>query len=306
MRSDIISGEPGTRWFNDKDVVYWQLFTSLVKVCGACFAKHTLIAPYWANPFHGGCRCRVKPIAPGQYGEPFSNFRELLQNMDESQHDAAVGKANWKLIQTGLVKWSDVVTDYRVRSLHEVVAREKITVAEMVKAKIDRKTAEDAYAMVHTPAHQIFEAQIKKATSKLKEAGLSDEQIVRGFAEKIVPRITGISPQNVKPIEIPKGQKVDWEGSRIEGGPVAPIVAGNVILERIRRGTATEPVRMPDFHGSTSTMWEWVTKTFPSTVDTLSKDDWAALVLAVEAQEKIRPVLRKLGIDVDKAMKAIQ
>jgi hypothetical protein len=306
MRLDIISGEPGERWFNDKGVVYWQLFTSLVNVCGACLAKHGQISPYWASPFHRGCQCRVKPVAPGQYSEPFVNFRELLQGMDESQHDAAVGRANWKLIQAGLVKWSDVVTDYRVRSLHEVVAREKITVQQMVKAGVDPKTAEEAYAKVHTPAHEIFEAQIKKAAGKLKEAGLSDEQIVRGFAEKIVPRITGITPGNVKPIEIPKGQKVDWEGSRIEGEPVAPIVAGNVILERIRRGTAKEPVRMPDFHGSVSTMWEWVTKTFPDTVDTLSKEDWAALVLAVETQEKLRPVFVKLGIDPEKAFKAIK
>jgi hypothetical protein len=306
MALSAISGEPGERWLNDKGVVYWQIFTSLVNVCGSCLQHHGKIAPYWGIPWHRGCRCYLKPVAPCQYSQPFVSFRKLLESMGESAHDAAVGKANWKLIQAGLVKWSDVVTDYRVRSLHEVVAREKITVAEMIKAKIDRKTAEEAYAMVHTPAHQIFEAQIKKAAGKLKEAGLTDEQIVRGFAEKIVPRITGISPQNVKPIEIPKGQKVDWEGSRIEGGPVAPIVAGNVILERIRRGTATEPIRMPDFHGSTTTMWEWVTKTFPDTVDTLSKEDWAALVLAVEAQEKLRPVFKKLNIDPEKAFKAIQ
>jgi hypothetical protein len=302
----IHSGEPGTRWFNGTKVAWWQLECSLINTCGSCFQWHLQIAEYWALGLHRGCRCRQHPIAPGQYGMPFADYRAILEAMDESQHDAAVGSANWKLLKAGIVQWSDVVTGYRVRSLHEVVAREKITVAEMIKAKIDRKTAEEAFAMVNTPEHKIFEAQIKQAASKLKEAGLSDEQIVRGFAEKIVPRITGISPGNVKPIEIPKGQKVDWEGSRIEGGPVAPIVAGNVILERIRRGTAKEPVRMPDFHGSTSAMWEWVTKTFPDTVDTLSKDDWAALVLAVEAQEKLRPVLVKLGIDPEKAMKAIQ
>ena len=175
-----------------------------------------------------------------------------------------------------------------------------------MKAGVSRAVAEEAYAKVHTPEHEAFAKNIRGAASKLREAGLSDEQITRGFAEQITPRITGIPARNTQPIEIPKGQKVDWAGSRIEGAPVAPIVAGNVILERIRRGAGKDPIRMPDFHGSVSTMWEWVTKTFADTVETLSKEDWAALVSAVECQEKLRPVFKNLGIDPENAFKAIK
>ena len=308
MARKIISGDPGTSWFNDTGIVHWQLECSLINTCGSCFQWHMQVAEYWACPLHRCCRCRTLIVPPGEYARPFADYRKLIANLDESQHDAAVGKANYRLIEAGVVKWADVVTSARVRALHEVVAREHLTVDKMVKAGVDRKQAEEAWAMVHTPAHEAFTAKIKQAASALRNAGLSDDQIVHGFAERLSPRITGIEkvPTITGKVVVPAGQKIDWEGSRITGGPAKEIIAGNTILERIRRGQSEDPVRMPDFQGSVSAMWQWVAETFPKTYESLSKEDWAVLVLAVEQQEKLKKVFVGLGIDPEKALKAIK
>jgi hypothetical protein len=247
-------------------------------------------------------------IVPGGSGLPFVDFRDLLRGMDASQHEAAVGKANWILIEAKVVSWEDVVTSHRVRPLHEVVAREKLTVDNLVKAGVDRKAAEEAWSMVHTPAHEAFAAKINQAASALRNAGLTDDQIVHGFAERISPRITGIEkvPTITGKMAIPAGQEIDWSQSRIEGGPAKAIVAGNTILERIRRGDIAKPFQMPDFQGSVSAMSQWVSETYPATVETLTKEDWDALVLAVQEQERLRAVFKELGIDPDAAMRAIK
>lgn len=306
MARIIHSGEPGERWFNNTSLVWWQNFSSLVNVCGACLQRHGQIAEYWGLPYHRKCRCYVKPIAPGAYGEPFVNYREILDAADESQHQKAVGMGNWRLIQANVVKWEDVVTSQRVRPLHEVVAREKLTVVEMVGAGVDRRAAQEAYDLVHTPAHEAFATKINRAASALRTAGLTDDQIKHGFAERISPRITGIEKVPTIAGKIPAGQKVDWEGSRITGNAAKEIIAGNVILERIRRGQSEEPVRMPDFQGSVSAMWQWVAETFPTTHELLSKEDWDVLVLAVAEQSKLKKIFQGLGLDADKAMKAIK
>ena len=103
MARVIINGKPGEIWTNNTKTNWWQLHCSLKDTCGSWFQNHLAVAEYWAAPFHRGCECRRKMIAPGQSAVPFVDFFQLLRGMDTSQHNAAVGIANWILIESKVV-----------------------------------------------------------------------------------------------------------------------------------------------------------------------------------------------------------
>lgn len=270
-----------------------QLECSLINTCGSCFQWHLQIAEAWFTPLHRCCRCQVRFIAPGEYARPWADYIELLRNMDESQHEAAVGKWNWRLINESVVKWSDVVTSGRVRTFEQVIAREKLTVAELVKSGIPRGVAEAEYARVHTPAHEAFEAKVKEAAKELKKAGLTDDEIAKGFAEQLVPRIMGGVPK-------PAAKKPKVVQPTLPGLGMTPqeqIIAANKVLAKL--GAAES---MPSF-STVPDMRAWVKRTFPDAV--ISDEDWLLLVLAIDAQKRLRRTLSDLGADPDKAMKAM-
>ena len=137
------------------------------------------------------CNCRQTPVMPGESApEPFTDFRAKVDALDEHQRAEVVGVGNYRLIKAGLVAWEDVVSPYRVRDLREVVAVRKLTEAQMIKAGVAPAVARQAYAAVHTPAHQLAEQQRQQLIANLKGAGLAPSQITalaaRGIARRVV------------------------------------------------------------------------------------------------------------------------
>ena len=56
--SNNIHGEPGERWTNETDKVWWQLKVDFINSCGQCIQYANTLARFWPVPFHPGCNCR--------------------------------------------------------------------------------------------------------------------------------------------------------------------------------------------------------------------------------------------------------
>lgn len=184
------SGPAGERWENKTDKVKYQFIASLSNTCGVCLQYHMAIGPWWPIPMHHGCMCRQVLIPPGGTSpEPFVDFREILRGLPPDQQRAAVGRSVYKLLEDGVIPWDEAVTKGRVRTLREIVSRRKLSIDEMTKAGVSPGIAANAHASVNTPAHRILYEQRRKLVSDLKGAGLTDEQLRRGFGSKIAERV---------------------------------------------------------------------------------------------------------------------
>jgi len=116
-------------------------------------------------------------VAPGAESQPFVNFHDILASLSHSQQVAAVGAANYRLIESGLVKFADVVTSTRVRPFFEVLAREKLTLKEILKSGVSKHVAEKAYATVHTPAIELARKHANDLIERITATGISRQQV---------------------------------------------------------------------------------------------------------------------------------
>jgi hypothetical protein len=189
MARVIFNGTPGEVWKNEGTRVQYQLFVAFNFSCGLCIQFANAIAGAWPVPFHRNCRCRVKPIWPGADAEPYVDFMDEIRKLDPKQQAAAVGASNWKLLEKGTVNWDDVVTPTRVRDLREVVSRNKLSVADLTKAGVPRGLADLVHASVDTPAHELVDKTRQELVDKLKDVGLSHQEIKRAVGEGLAKRV---------------------------------------------------------------------------------------------------------------------
>jgi len=183
----IWNGEPGTTWVNDTGKVRWQLICRLSNTCGACLQYHLAIGPSWPIQLHFGCNCQQVQIQPGaEAPHKFVDFRELLDGMRHDQQVAAIGAANYKLLKAGVVKWTDIVTKYRVRTLREVMALNKVSLETAIKARVKPAIAKEAYEAVHAPEAEMVRQHRQELLDKLKGARVSSEYFVNQLARATV------------------------------------------------------------------------------------------------------------------------
>ena len=173
MPKVILNGEEGKEWKNKTAKAAYQFFCTLDHTCGTCLQYHHAISnSLWPIPLHRGCNCHQTAIAPGEVAEPWVDMRALLRDMTPANKRAAVGASNFKLLESGKAKWDDVVTGARVRTLREVVARNKLSVEEMKRVGIKEHIATQAYESVHTGAHAIQATHRKGAHIQSQEGRL--------------------------------------------------------------------------------------------------------------------------------------
>ena len=213
----IINGDPGTTWTNDTEKVRYQFIASLNNTCGLCLQYHLKISAAWPIPIHYGCRCIQRAIKPGQTAQhPFCDYRELLDKMPQAEKRAAIGASNYKLLQSGLATWEDIVTPSRVRDFREVVAKKRLTVDQMVKHGVKPAEAKRAYSAVHTAEHEHIERQRRELLQKITGAGLSQENLVRELSKGLAARVTvaaGPTPASVgRPQD---GTAPAWAGGKL-------------------------------------------------------------------------------------------
>lgn len=211
----IWQGNPGEIYTNDSERFKYQIICDLVHTCGVCLQYHLAVSNWWPIPFHRNCRCSQVPVRPGASARPFVSFRELLHGLDPAQQTAAIGRANYQLLESGVVKWDDIVTPTRVRTLTEVVAARKLDVASMTKAGVSPKIAADAFARVHTPEQVLIRQHRASLVANLERAGLSTGQIVeaaaRGIHRNVViaagPSKSQAMPEVKRPSSLPSALK---------------------------------------------------------------------------------------------------
>lgn len=188
----VITGEPGEVWRNDTDKVLYQLKVTFHNSCAICIQYANAIGPYWPIPLHFSCNCKNRPIPPGGDADPFLDFVKETLRLPLEQQRRVMGAGNWLLVQKGAVAWSDVVTRSRIRPLHEVIERARLPVDRLVKLGIPEHQAREAVARVETPEKRAADATAKAAVERLKQAGLSREDIRARLASRLTRRI-GIS-----------------------------------------------------------------------------------------------------------------
>lgn len=216
-------GEPGATWANDTDRVLYQLHVTFHNSCANCIQYAGQISTYWNVPFHRNCSCTNVPIPPGGHSRPFVDFREEVQGLDRDQQARVLGRASLTLIERGVIGWEDVVLRSRIRPLHEVVARKRLTVDAMVRSGVPPHAARDAWRRAHpgkaapTPPKPPAKpprggsAPTSPATprpvvpapaglagnraiyQRLRSLGLTDRQIAEGIAGRLGSRL-GLGP----------------------------------------------------------------------------------------------------------------
>lgn len=184
----VIAGEPGETWTNDTTKVQYQLKANWRNSCAVCIQFDRQIGPLWPTPFHRNCSCTQGAVYPGKTSEPFVDFRDKIRELEPAEQTRVMGRSTFVLVETGVVKWDDVVTTGRIRSLREVVARNKLDVETMVKAGVMRRHAAKAYEDVNTPAHRIVAEERKQALKHLEEL-VGQEVARRRAAERLAKRV---------------------------------------------------------------------------------------------------------------------
>ena len=184
------NGSPGETWTNDTGKVQYQLIVNWQNSCGLCAQYDHAIGNSWPIPFHYNCMCKSVPIYPNGESLPFVDFREKIADLDEAQRANLVGRSNLKLIDAGVVRWDDVVTQGRILDLREVVSAKRLSVERMVDAGVSRGVAEKAWEAVHTLAHeQAFDAR-REAIGRLRDLGVRRETARRLVAERLASRVS--------------------------------------------------------------------------------------------------------------------
>lgn len=226
----IIGGNPGSRYTNTTGKVLYQLIVQFDSSCGVCVQYANKVGDSWPIPFHRGCRCTQRPIYPGQTSEPFLDFREEIRKLDIAQQNRVMGAANYRLVESGVVKYEDVVTERRVRNLREVVARQKLTVDQMTRAGVPKRDASEAYNAVHTGTHTATEQRRQQLIDKLMSAGYTGDQIKTTVGQQLATRLSQVNYANrpVVPI-VPKDGKFKL-----------PIPTNRVVPQRVEAVSVTE------------------------------------------------------------------
>jgi hypothetical protein len=191
----VFNGEPGTHYVNDTGRTQYQFICALTNTSGACLQYHMAIGAWWPIPIHHNCRCRQVLVPAGQTARhAFVDFREILDDLPQDQKREAIGASNYRLLKSGVVKWEDIVSKWRVRTLTEVVARKNLTVQQMTDAGVRRKWAEYAHGRIHTPEAELIKQQRKELTEKIIKAGIQREQLVQQLAQGVAKRVAVAGP----------------------------------------------------------------------------------------------------------------
>ena len=188
---EIHWGTPGERFVNDGSRPLYQFVATLQNTCGACLQYHLAIGPWWPIKIHRRCNCEQFVVRPGATApHPFCDFRELLDNMSHRNQVAAIGASNYALLRAGVVDWKEIVTRYRVRTLREVIAINKVSEKTALAAGVKPGVAKVAYAAVKAPEAEMIRQHRAELTRQITAAGVPHEQLVRQIGEAIVNRVT--------------------------------------------------------------------------------------------------------------------
>lgn len=190
----LYNGKPGSTWSNHTGRVAYQLIVSWANSCGVCCQYDHAISGGWPIPFHYGCRCHQIPIFPESDSQEFVDYREKIADLPESQKREVVGTSNYRLIERGVVQWSDVVTEGRVRDLREVVSIRSLNLKTLTKAGVRQDIATEAVQSVSTADHTLADEARRRLTERLKAKGVQVTTARQMVAERLAARVSITGP----------------------------------------------------------------------------------------------------------------
>lgn len=148
------------------------------------------IARFWPLGLHHGCRCRQVPVKPGQVApHPFIDYQKEVKALAPDQQAAVMGRSLFRLWDKGVIRWEDAVTPSRVRSLQEVVGRQRLSIKTLIKAGVRPDIAKAAHAAVHTPEHEAAEAHRRGLIERIHAAGVNHDLVVKHIGERLASRV---------------------------------------------------------------------------------------------------------------------
>ncbi len=189
MTIPIISGDPGKSWTNQTGKIAWQFHCRFANSCGRCIQLAGLIGPFWPVPIHPRCNCRSVMVCPGETAAPFVDYYAEVQALDATQQARVMGAANYRLVESGIVPWDEVVTRGRIRTLAEVVDRLGLTATELSKAGIPKIIATRALAVGQAIEVQAADRAREFLIDVLKSQGFSVDQIRGEVRRRLAARI---------------------------------------------------------------------------------------------------------------------
>jgi hypothetical protein len=144
---------------------------------------HTAISRTpWPIPQHSWCACWESEVYPGDEAWPFVDFSDHLKSLTNDQKEGALGRSLWRLVVLGVVDWEDVVMADRIRSLAEVVKRNRLTVEDLVDAGIPRATAQRAVNASVAPAAEIIKRHRDELHRRVGVAAAHDAGLRKAVA----------------------------------------------------------------------------------------------------------------------------
>jgi GNAT superfamily N-acetyltransferase len=142
---------------------------------------------------------------------PFIDYQEELRKLGPVAQRNAMGASNWRLVESGLAKWEDVVTKGRVRDFREVADRLDLSVDRMVRAGVRPDLARKAYDATHTEAHASAAKDRAALIKGLKAHGVKDERIAAEVGDLLASRVGVVGPggsaSGISPPPAPKPPK---------------------------------------------------------------------------------------------------
>jgi hypothetical protein len=191
------NGEPGTTWTNTTSRPWYQIIPG-AHPCAAClqWAYQVKLGP-WPIQLHPNCRCSQERIEPGfKAPHPFADFRKMLDEMSHGDRVKVIGGAVYNLLERGVIKWEDAVTRYRIRSLKQIVALQKLSVKTLEANGVRPWLAQAAHAAVHTPEQELVRAARAKSMAALEAAGVDQKALVEVLSKALTgqAKIVGGNP----------------------------------------------------------------------------------------------------------------
>jgi hypothetical protein len=113
--------------------------------------------------------------------------------MSYADQRAAIGNSNYALLKAKVVSWGEIVTKYRVRTLREVIALNKVSLKTAIKAGVPKR-AYVAWADANSPAAEVVRAERKRLIESIKGAGVSQEALVDTLSRGLTSRVRLVAP----------------------------------------------------------------------------------------------------------------
>jgi hypothetical protein len=169
-------GVPGEYPFNLTPDDWWQ-WTVAPGCCELCLRLDSQLVRDLKPPLHPHCRCTVVRVPPHTWApRPFRSFREKVHQAVRARWGADLfGLSQWLLVKAGLVQLGELIEGDRILDLAEVVAKKKLSVDQLVTAKVNPPVAAQAVRLARIRAAAAAKAKTAPPAARVEVPAVDEE-----------------------------------------------------------------------------------------------------------------------------------